>query len=70
MPLCNYITEVELEKREILMYKNLDLDNLITPVDADRLEQILLESNYNKSKTQFLVDGFRNGFTLGYQGEV
>ena len=50
------------------MYNNPDLSNLITPVDADNLEHILNEANYDKQKSQFLVDGFWNGFFLGYQG--
>ena len=43
---------------------NEDLVNLVTPVK----EQLLIDSNYNKKETQFLVDGFRNGFDIGYQG--
>ena len=50
------------------MYENFDLENLITPVDADRLGELLRETNYDESKTNKLVDGFRNGFTLGYCG--
>ena len=53
---------------EILMYENLDLDNLITPVNSDALEAILTQSEYNPEKTKFLVDGFRYGFSLGYEG--
>lgn len=34
----------------------------------DELERLLIESQYDQPKTQFLVDGFRNGFKLGYNG--
>ena len=50
------------------MYENLDLDNIITPVDANRLEQLLVETDYDREKTKFLIDGFKSGFTLGYEG--
>ena len=49
-------------------YHNHDLENIITPVDADKLEQFLKKTNYDKKETEFLVNGFRNGFDLGYRG--
>ena len=51
------------------MYENLDLVNIVTPVDADRLERLLVESWYDGEKTEFLVKGFHNGFSIGYDGE-
>ena len=44
------------------------MENIITPVDVDMLEKLLLESNYDKGKTEFLVTGFRQGFSLEYEG--
>ena len=32
------------------------------------LERLLNESQYPREKTEFLVRGFKEGFTLGYQG--
>ena len=29
---------------------------------------MLQDSNYNKAESHFLLDGFRNGFSIGYQG--
>ena len=34
----------------------------------DKLQKLLLQSHYDKRKTKFLIDGFRNGFSLGYKG--
>ena len=34
----------------------------------DRYEQLLIESQFDASERQFLVNGFRNGFDIGYQG--
>ena len=51
-------------------YINHNLTDLATPIDADRLEQLLRETDYDESKTNFLVRGFRQGFDLGYRGPV
>ena len=53
----------------ILQFSNYDLENIVTPVDADMLERLLSEADYNKEKTMFLVNGFKNGFSLGYHSE-
>ena len=38
-------------------------------MDADKLKKLLIETNYNPEESRFLVDGFRNGFDLGYRGK-
>ena len=50
------------------MYENKDLSDIYTPVDADVLEKLLIETNYDQKESEFLVSGFRNGFDLGYRG--
>ena len=47
---------------------NYNLKNIVTPIKVDELEKMLMDSKYNETETRFLVDGFRNGFALGYQG--
>ena len=37
-------------------------------MDVNRLEALLLESNYNINETRFIVNGFRKGFDICYQG--
>ena len=32
------------------------------------LKELLVESNYDKLETEFLIDGFTNGFSIGYCG--
>ena len=54
---------------EVLQFENLDLESIKTPVDVDMLERLLVESQYSKSETEFLVNGFRNGFPLEYNGK-
>ena len=53
---------------EILQYENLDLDSIKTPVNVEVLENLLKKSNYDEKETRFLVNGFRDGFELGYEG--
>ena len=52
----------------VLHYTNLDLNHLITPVKCDQLERLLKMSNYDNVETNFLVNGFKFGFDLGYRG--
>ena len=53
---------------EILYYKNYNLEDVISPVDVNMLESLLKEASYDTDKTNKLVDGFKNGFSLGYEG--
>ena len=53
---------------EVEHFCNHDLDNIITPLNVDRFELLLRQTNYCKTETEFLVDGFRNGFDIGYKG--
>ena len=53
---------------DVSYFENFDLDNMITPVNVRRLDELLSESGYDQKKKQFLVDGFTNGFSIGYDG--
>ena len=37
-------------------------------MDPDEFERLLNGTGYDPTETKFIVDGFRNGFSLGYQG--
>ena len=64
------ITELQDTKRqqEIINYSNFDLESIKSPVNVSILENLLQESNYDAGESQFLIDGFTNGFSIGYQG--
>ena len=51
---------------EILQYENFDLESIKTPVNVDKLQELLTISNYDKNESQFLLDAFRNSFSIGY----
>ena len=53
---------------EPLYFEHFDLDSVITPVNVKEFERLLMESGYNQEKSAFLLDGFRNGFKLEYNG--
>ena len=57
-----------LSGEEILYFENFNLQEIVTPVDTVKLGKLLRSSQYDETKTQFLLDGFTNGFSLGYQG--
>ena len=46
----------------------MDTENLVTPVNVKALHNLLVESEYDESKTNFIIDGFTNGFSIGYTG--
>ena len=52
----------------ISLYCNFDLKGIVTPVNPDRLYQLLAASNYDITETEFLVKGFREGFDISYDG--
>ena len=49
-------------------FYNFDLMNLVTPINVDKLEQYLRETRYDAAESQFLLNGFRDGFDIGYRG--
>ena len=61
---------IGLQKLKSLYYENFDLHNVVTPINANRLRNLLVESGYDEAKTRFLFNGFTQGFDLGYEGPV
>ena len=49
---------------------NSDLDNIITPINVKVLDHYLKLSGYCRKESQFLVDGFANGFDMHYEGPI
>ena len=46
------------------------MTEIVTPMDATKLKQYLIEADYSKSETDFLYEGFTKGFDLGYRGPL
>ena len=41
---------------------------IVTPVNAERFKELLVQFQYDPVETQFIFNGFKNGFDLGYRG--
>ena len=48
-------------------YSNYDLENIVTPIDVAKFEELLNLTNYDPIERDFVIDGFTNGFDIGYQ---
>ena len=53
---------------EVLYYENFDIESVVTPVNVDEYERLLIASDYDRGKTEMLIKGFRTGFDIGYRG--
>ena len=42
----------------------------MTPINAERLRNLLIDSGYNRRRTEFLYQGFTQGFDMGYAGPL
>ena len=45
-------------------HKNMNLDNIVTPVNPDRFEEFLVEAGYDQVKTEYIINDFREGFSI------
>ena len=52
------------------MYYNYNMTDISTPINMNALQQLLHKTNYNRTKSVYLVEGFKNGFDLGYRGPM
>ena len=48
---------------------NYNLNDIVTPINVTVLKQMLEQAKYDENKSAELVDGFQNGFDIGYRGE-
>ena len=58
------------EQPEVLFFENYDLENVVTPVNVEQLSKLLKQTNYDKVKSEFLIQGFTHGFDIGYRGDT
>ena len=53
---------------EPVYFENYNLENIVTPVRVNELQYLLEESKYDQNKIEYLIQGFQNGFDIGYRG--
>ena len=62
---CKYVVDTT----EVLQFENFDIENVKTPVNVHKLKELLEQSEYDRGETEFLLEGFSNGFSIGYCGK-
>lgn len=53
---------------QVLWEENFDFNSIVTPIDYLVLEQLLVEAEYDREKTNYLISGFKHGFSIEYNG--
>ena len=61
--LSYFITETEVKQSY-----HPDITSIMTPVKVNVLEKMLVDAEYDEAETQYLINGFRYGFDLEYEG--
>ena len=51
-----------------MCYEDFDCEDVVTPIRVKVLEKFLKQINYDKSESEYIQSGFKNGFDLGYWG--
>ena len=49
---------------------NTNLQEIVTPIKVDVYRSYLQNANFDKKKSEFLVNGFTHGFDIGYRGPL
>ena len=66
---CYYLLLIaDIVLQEVLQYENFDLETIKTPVNIPTFEKLLRDSKYDAIESEFLLQGFKNGFSIGYAG--
>ena len=54
----------------VSFHTNYNLTTIFTPVRVQVLERLLRATNYDPVESNYLIDGFKNGFDFHYEGPV
>ena len=55
-------------EKEVKYAQNHNLDSITTPLNVGCFQELLEQTNYDKAEMDFLVNGFTEGFDIGYRG--
>ena len=50
-------------------FENYEWEAIQIPINITELERLLRTANYDAAKTEYLITGFQQGFSIGYQGK-
>ena len=62
------VVKLDIKKRDRTWCKYHNLQDLTTPIEVSVLTRLLEESNYDSDETNFIINGFTEGFDVGYRG--
>ena len=48
--------------------EDFNLNDVVTPIRVKTLQKFLKQINYDKTESEYILSGFKNGFDLGYRG--
>ena len=51
-----------------MYFENFDLDNIVTPVNIEAFERLLIQTKFDSKECEFLIQSFRYGFDIRYRG--
>ena len=51
-------------------FVNHNLTDIVTPINTKVLAALFADSKYDEKETKFIMDGFCNGFSIGYNGPM
>ena len=51
-------------------FRDFNWNEIKTPIKVAELKQLVVEADYDKKKTKYLIDRFTQGFSLGYEGKT
>ena len=61
---------LESVQEDVKEAKNLNLEDIVTPVRAEVFRDLLEAAGYGAEKTKYLYQGFKEGFSLQYGGSL
>ena len=68
--MSSFVDNPAVNSKDVDEFECLMVDNIITPINVDVLEQLLADTNLQDDKISKLVNGFQHGFDPGYRGPM
>ena len=57
-------------EKKVDYFRNLDWEKINTPIKVKELDELLKLTKYDVNKSNYLIQGFSQGFSIGYQGKT
>ena len=57
-------------EQEVSFHQNFDLQTIVMPLNVAQFDRLLRRANYDPIEVDYLVNGFKYGFDIGYTGSM